>query len=34
MAPAEQERLKRAVEQLSVTAGQAVILPKEELPKA
>jgi hypothetical protein len=33
MAPAEQERLKRAVEQLSVTAGQAVILPTEGLPK-
>lgn len=33
VAPAEQERLKQMVEQLSVTAGQALILPKGELPK-
>lgn len=33
MAPAEQERLKRVVEQLSVTTGQALIVPKGELPK-
>lgn len=33
VAPAEQERLKRVVEQLSVTAGQALIIPKGELPK-
>jgi len=33
VAPAEQERLKRVVEQLSVTAGQALIIPKDELPK-
>lgn len=31
--PAEQERLKRVVEQLSVTTGQALIVPKGELPK-
>ena len=34
VAPAEQERLKRVVEQLSVTAGQALIVPKGELPKS
>ena len=33
VAPAEQERLKRVVEQLSVKVGQALILPKDELPK-
>ncbi|MGC4096977.1 MAG: PilZ domain-containing protein [Nitrospira sp.] len=31
--PAEQERLKRVVEQLSVTVGQALIVPKDEPPK-
>jgi c-di-GMP-binding flagellar brake protein YcgR len=31
-APA-QERLKQIVEQLSITAGQALIVPKGELPK-
>ena len=34
VAPTEQERLKRVVEQLSVTAGQALVFPKDELPKA
>lgn len=34
VAPTEQERLKRVVEQLSVTAGQALIIPKGTLPKA
>lgn len=34
VAPAEQERLKRVVEQLSVTKGQALVFPKDELPKA
>lgn len=29
----EQERLKQIVEQLAITAGQAVIVPKGELPK-
>ncbi|MEK9142763.1 MAG: PilZ domain-containing protein, partial [Nitrospirota bacterium] len=33
VAPTEQERIKRVVEQLSVTAGQALIIPKGELPK-
>lgn len=33
MAPSEQERLKRVVKQLSVTVGQALIVPKGELPK-
>jgi hypothetical protein len=33
VASAEQERLKRVVEQLSVTAGQALVFPKDELPK-
>ena len=33
VAPAEQERLKRVVEQLSVTAVQALVFPKDELPK-
>ena len=33
VAPTEQERLKRVVEQLSVTAGQALVFPKDELPK-
>jgi hypothetical protein len=33
IAPHEQERLKRMVEQLSVKAGQALIIPKGELPK-
>ena len=31
--PAEQERLKQVLEQLSVTVGQALIVPKGELPK-
>lgn len=34
VAPPEQERLKRVVEQLSVKVGQALILPKEESPKS
>lgn len=29
----EHERLKKMVEQLSITAGQALIVPKGELPK-
>lgn len=33
VAPAEQERLKRVVEQASVNAGQALIIPQGELPK-
>ena len=33
IAPHEQERLKRLVERASVTVGQAVIIPKEDLPK-
>jgi hypothetical protein len=33
MEPPEQERLKQLVGQLSVTAGQALIVPKSELPK-
>ena len=33
VAPPEQERLKRVVEQLSLTTGQALVFPKEELPK-
>lgn len=34
VAPAEQERLKRVVEQLSVQVGQALIIPKDESPKS
>lgn len=34
VAPPEQERLKKMVEQLTVTAGQALIVPQGELPKA
>ena len=34
MAPPEQERLKRVVEQASVPSGQALIYPKSEQPKA
>ncbi|BFU89551.1 MAG: hypothetical protein NTAFB01_07380 [Nitrospira sp.] len=33
MEPAEHERLKRVVDQASVTAGQALIVPQGELPK-
>ena len=33
LAPPEQERLKRVVEQASVKAGQALIVPQGELPK-
>lgn len=33
MEPTEHERLKRVVEQASVTAGQALIVPQGELPK-
>lgn len=33
VAPPEQERLKRVVEQLSVKVGQALIVPKDEIPK-
>lgn len=33
VAPAEQERLKRVVEQLSVISGQALIVPEGKLPK-
>jgi hypothetical protein len=33
VAPAEQERLKRVVEQASANAGQALIVPHGELPK-
>ncbi len=33
VAPSEQERLKHMIEQLSVTAGQALIVPKGESPK-
>jgi hypothetical protein len=33
VAPTEQERLKRVVEQASVNAGQALIVPQGELPK-
>ncbi|MDF0649871.1 MAG: PilZ domain-containing protein [Nitrospira sp.] len=34
MEPTEHERLKRVVDQASVTAGQALIVPQGELPKA
>lgn len=34
LAPPEQERLKRVVEQASVNAGQALIVPQGELPKS
>ncbi|MCS6304352.1 MAG: PilZ domain-containing protein [Nitrospira sp.] len=34
VAPHEQERLKRVVEQLSGQVGQALIIPKDEPPKA
>lgn len=33
VAPAEQERLKQMVEQLSITSGKALVFPKDELPK-
>jgi hypothetical protein len=33
VAPPEQERLKRLVDQASVKAGQALIIPQGELPK-
>ncbi|MFO0698872.1 MAG: PilZ domain-containing protein [Nitrospira sp.] len=33
IAAPEQERLKQVVEHLSITAGQALIVPKGELPK-
>lgn len=33
VAPSEQERLKQMVEQLSITAGQALVFPKDELLK-
>lgn len=33
VAPAEQERLKRVVDQLSVTTGQALLIPKDASPK-
>ena len=34
MEPTEHERLKRVVDQASVTAGQALIVPQGEQPKA
>jgi hypothetical protein len=34
VAQPEQDRLKRVVEQLSITAGKALVFSKEELPKA
>jgi hypothetical protein len=34
VAPSEQERLKKMIEQLSITAAQALIIPKGEQPKA
>ena len=33
VAPAEQARLKTVVEELSVKVGQALIVPKDEIPK-